>query len=756
MVAIDERARQSIAVSLLSCFDFVERGFVDHESWRRGLSMVLLPEVADDDSLWGKLVNSYGTTMADSKHEMVDVSRIPERAPLAGDPILMSHVMRALMRALHDLSEEVELLKTLPRRTDANREEVERLSAETSAMRAHARTQLETRKARTIMEARRRVTLPAIRAWAELMVAQRRARRLSALSATNPGLCRSLRRWRAHATQQASTFAAALRCASMTRAAVQALAYRGLADAWWEWASNFGSVRERRVRLSGPRGWRLLMRATMGTWRRRVQSGRSINGDRGRSREMTRDSGWAPPRRPAPTLTVVTAPPAAAPKEAPTRSTSPTGGRPTAPLDLTLSVFGKSVAPRCMQNPRDLALDRATALAAAEHNRASSLQARLTLTEARAAVLERREVLRTSAADPRATLPHVQAQVRAAVASAVDVEVANIFDGAFDGVAPAPERSGERPAERSGERPAERSGERPAERSGERPAERSADAPSIATLLAAMHLGQEPLHLGDLEQLVGSRSGSRSHLAPEPGPSLQPRETCSFEPAPDGAHACASWVESRVESREPAPDGAHARPSSPTMSPTRPTSQRGAYLGVNLGPTHQVLPQDLRAWPEEGSGEELTMPWPHVRHEEGETVGAPRPAMTATLTMPRPALTTAITTSPQTAPLWSSTANQVRDHLPKPASPAAAAAAATAAAAAASALSPRVRGPRHVLSARAVHRDRPGGAPAHRPAPPRPRSAGSSTPVGGLIVDARRLIHEVRPELPIRQAQWAP
>ena len=211
---------------------------------------------------------------------------------------------------------------------------------------------------------------------------------------------------------------------------------------------------------------------------------------------------------------------------------------------------------------------------------------------------------------------------------------------------------------------------------------------------------------------------------------------------------------------------------------------------MNLGPTHQVLPQDLRAWPEEGSGEELTMPWPHVRHEEGETVGAPRPAMTATLTMPRPALTTAITTAPQTAPttahltapttahltapttapqtapttapttahqtapLWSSTANQVRDHLPKPASPAAAAAAA--AAAATSALSPRVRGPRHVLSARAVHRDRPGGAPAHRPAPPRPRSAGSSTPVGGLIVDARRLIHEVRPELPIRQAQWAP
>ena len=163
------------------------------------------------------------------------------------------------------------------------------------------------------------------------------------------------------------------------------------------------------------------------------------------------------------------------------------------------------------------------------------------------------------------------------------------------------------------------------------------------------------------------------------------------------------------------------------------------------------------------------MAWPRVRHEEGETVGAPRPAMTATLTMPRPALTTAITTAPQTAPttahltapttahqtapLWSSTANQVRDHLPKPASPAAAAAAA---AAATSALSPRVRGPRHVLSARAVHRDRPGGAPAHRPAPPRPRSAGSSTPVGGLIVDARRLIHEVRPELPIRQAQWAP
>ena len=524
MVAIDERARKSIAVSLLSCFDFVERGFVDHESWRRGLSMVLLPEVGDDDALWGKLVSSYGTTMADSKHEMVDVSRIPERAPLAGDPILMSHVMRALMRALHDLSEEVELLKTLPLRTDANREEVERLSAETSAMRAHARAQLETRKARTIMAARRRVTLPAIRAWAELMAAQRRARRLSALSATNPGLCRSLRRWRAHATHQASAFAAALRCSSMTRAAVLALAYRGLADAWWQWACTFGSVRERRVRLSGPRGWRLLMRATMGTWRRRVQAA-ARNGNRGRSREMQRDSGWAPPRRPAPTLTVVTAPPAAAPKEAPTRSTSPTGGRPGAPLDLTLSIFGKStlsifgksVAPRCQQDPRDLALDRANALAATEHNRASSLQARLALAEARAAVLERREVLRTSAADPRANLPHVQACVRAAVASAVDVEVASIFDGAFDGVAPAPERSGERPAERS------------------------AEAPSIASLLAAMHLGQEPLNLGDLDHLVGSRGGSRldleGHLAPEPGPSGQPRETFPF-----GSRLDLGWI----------------------------------------------------------------------------------------------------------------------------------------------------------------------------------------------------------------------
>ena len=222
MGALDQRARKSVAVSLLSCFDFVDRGFVDRESWRRGTGILMLSDVGNDDALWTKLVGSYGSDAAgDSKHESVDIGRIPEHAPLAGDTVLMSHVMRALIGSVASLTEEVEVLKTLPRRTDENREEIARLARASDALRGQAIAHDDTRKARAILDWRRRIQQPALHAWAELAAAQRKARRLAVLNAASPGLCRCWERWRALTANQFADLAALLRTSDMAVRAAQ-------------------------------------------------------------------------------------------------------------------------------------------------------------------------------------------------------------------------------------------------------------------------------------------------------------------------------------------------------------------------------------------------------------------------------------------------------------------------------------------------------------------------------------------------------
>lgn len=393
--------------------------------------MLMLSDVGEDESLWLKLVGSFGATSEElSKHRPIDLTRIPERAPLAGDAVLMSHVIRALIGSLHALTDEVETLKTLPRRTDENREKLEQLGDEVTALRGHASAQAESRKDRIILNVRARILRPALSAWSEVAATQRRARRLAALRLANPGLCRTWASWKAHVARKEANLASSLRCSEIACRFVERAVSQTLAGAWRLWG-RYCAPREQRVRASVPHGWRILMSAVWRTWLRDVRATRLAA--RQRALEGTGSSAQAasPPDPAGAAASVQDAPPVrVAGRPPPPRPSSPPTRRPAASAGF-LSVFGQSMA------YREVALQRANALCVSEHNRASSLQARLAHSEARAAVLERRAVLRSKAAAGAATgaaaASSVHAHLRAKVAAEVASQASLLLRGDLGG-----------------------------------------------------------------------------------------------------------------------------------------------------------------------------------------------------------------------------------------------------------------------------------------------------------------------------------
>ena len=143
----------NVALSLLGCFDFDSSGVVNRSDWKRGTDLLCLPDIGKDDDLWSLILRTYGAyTEADKPRGYggeVHVEDIAEASPMAADPLLISHVVKALIQRVADCTDKVDKL------------------------RARVFSQGETHPRRALLEAKRRTLHPPLLAWRQLARHQR-------------------------------------------------------------------------------------------------------------------------------------------------------------------------------------------------------------------------------------------------------------------------------------------------------------------------------------------------------------------------------------------------------------------------------------------------------------------------------------------------------------------------------------------------------------------------------------------------------
>ena len=174
----------NLALSLLSCFDFAGVGEITHSDWLRGTRLLALGDIGADDELWARVLRTYGAhTEADKPRGfagVVHTEDIDEAPPMAANPLLIGHVVKALIHKLADVADVVD------------------------SLRSRASSQNEVRKSGAFLAARRATLAPALGAWREVTRQQRALRRLAARRAIAPGLARMWRHWTERAALVAS------------------------------------------------------------------------------------------------------------------------------------------------------------------------------------------------------------------------------------------------------------------------------------------------------------------------------------------------------------------------------------------------------------------------------------------------------------------------------------------------------------------------------------------------------------------------
>ena len=184
-------------------------GFVDREDWRRGAKMMLLADMGEDDALWAKLLQKYGS----AGDGVVYLDRLADYVPL--DPRL-ALMMKAMVASVAGVTEKLE-----------------------RAQRRHE-SQSQTRANRVILNMRRAILAPVYAAWAELVQKRQRLGRKALRAAMNSGLSKGWNQWCGVARDAA---AAKAKMAKVARR----LKNRDLSRAWNHWAGWRAEVQRLRA-----------------------------------------------------------------------------------------------------------------------------------------------------------------------------------------------------------------------------------------------------------------------------------------------------------------------------------------------------------------------------------------------------------------------------------------------------------------------------------------------------------------------------
>ena len=93
-----QRFDLTTCATLMSCFDFGHRGYVDREDWRKGTYMLQLAEMGEDDELWAMLLRKYGGHIEHG----IALDRLADFVPLDPRVNLMMKAMVASVSAVTD------------------------------------------------------------------------------------------------------------------------------------------------------------------------------------------------------------------------------------------------------------------------------------------------------------------------------------------------------------------------------------------------------------------------------------------------------------------------------------------------------------------------------------------------------------------------------------------------------------------------------------------------------------------------------
>ena len=351
-----ERAR--IAVSLLSSFDFDGTGVISHSNWLQGTALLALPD--PDSGMWRRLSTQFGdgSSQAEDTAE-IDLANLPEHTP---HPALMSHVLRGLIGSLASMSTAVGELQaqSLVKRVERLERSGVEQAAEIVALKARAAQQREVRKGRLLTSAWRSAVFMPFDSWANLAASQRATRRAASMRALAPGYTRCFLRWQRQAARQAAAATIPQRTLQLRLVMCRRETVRALAS-WVE------ATRTRRRHTKCSRcGRELLLGMCFHRWVSSVGDGAAATDESRR------------------------------PKSAPSK---PRSKRPTSPgagyvrglatgWHQDLAMYGTGLSHR-----EETRLQAQHAKQSA-HLKVQALEARLAYAEARAAVLERRHMLR--------------------------------------------------------------------------------------------------------------------------------------------------------------------------------------------------------------------------------------------------------------------------------------------------------------------------------------------------------------------------
>ena len=130
----------TLCFSLCSLFDFDKTGMVTREDWQRGMTTLMLDELGNDAKIWTRMTDMHGKR--DGGKAMVDVNRLADIVPI--DP-RVGVLLNAIVKGLVGMREFVE--RSLRKETkDA-----------------------ELKMNRALLNIRRRIVEPVLKAWRNLV-----------------------------------------------------------------------------------------------------------------------------------------------------------------------------------------------------------------------------------------------------------------------------------------------------------------------------------------------------------------------------------------------------------------------------------------------------------------------------------------------------------------------------------------------------------------------------------------------------------
>ena len=353
--------RASVAISLLSSFDFHMQGVVKRADWERGTKLLRIPD--DDDALWSRMQSLYSSLGDDG----IALQNLPQRTRdvgIAMDDSLLSNVLKGLIGGLAAVTEAVEALRELPDRVATAEERAATLEGVVHGLRSRLQASNESLRRRKTLAAFRAVCEPVFGAWREQASAQRELRRKVALKALAPGVSRCFAFWQsvAEAARREQS-----RLPALMFQIKRSVARRDLGRYFERWRAS--NARWIRAGMAIVHAWALNTSTALARWKKvadDIWTAKQLREGRRRASDVERPRESPPPRAPSP----------------PAMRGYATGWH------QDLALYGTALSHR-----EEIAL-RSHAQQRTDQSKVEELETRLAFAEAKAQVLERRLQLR--------------------------------------------------------------------------------------------------------------------------------------------------------------------------------------------------------------------------------------------------------------------------------------------------------------------------------------------------------------------------